>query len=85
MELPLASQTARWRPSGEGMAQPRSFSDSLRTGRAWPRKSTFKSVGTPVGDEATTQRLRPSIGLTRAAMGISYLSEDGKGCYADLF
>ena len=28
---------------------------------------------------------RRSIGLTRATMGISYLSEDGKGCYADLF
>jgi hypothetical protein len=26
-----------------------------------------------------------SIGLTKATMGISYLSEDGKGCYADLF
>jgi len=28
---------------------------------------------------------RRSIGLTRATMGISYLAEDGKGCYADLF
>ena len=28
---------------------------------------------------------RRPIGLTRATMGISYLSEDGKGCYADLF
>jgi hypothetical protein len=28
---------------------------------------------------------RRPIGLTKAAMGISYLSEDGKGCYADLF
>ena len=28
---------------------------------------------------------RRSIGLTKATMGISYLSEDGKGCYADLF
>jgi hypothetical protein len=28
---------------------------------------------------------RRPIGLRRATMGISYLSDDGKGCYADLF
>src|SRR3989440_10575772 len=70
LELPLASQMARWRPSGEGMAQPRSFSDSSRTGLALPRKSTFKSVGTPVGDEATTQRLRPSAAQSRHAIPV---------------
>src|SRR6266404_917694 len=65
LELALASQMARWRPSGEGMAQPKSFSDSWRTGLTLPCRSTFRSVCVPVGDETLAQMLRPSAAQSR--------------------
>src|SRR5437879_87781 len=68
LELALASQMARWRPSGEGMAQPKSFSGSWRKGFARPRKSTFKSVCMPADDEAVTQMVRPSAAQSRLEM-----------------
>src|SRR5882762_250727 len=61
---------ARCFPSGDGIAQPRSFSDSSRTALALPCKSTFKSVGTPADDEATTHRLRPSAAQSRHAIPV---------------
>ena len=48
------------------MAQPKSFSDSWRTGLALPCKSTFKSVCMPLGDEAHVM-VRAAIGDEAAA------------------
>src|SRR5260370_33497018 len=55
LELPLASQMARRRRSGEGMAQPKSFSGSWRKGLVRPRQSTFKSDRIPPADDADAQ------------------------------
>src|SRR5271169_4631694 len=56
---------AKWRPSGEGMAQPKSFSGSLSTDFVWPCKSTFRRFCTPREDTALTQMLRPSAAQSR--------------------